>query len=150
MRRRRFLLVPAVLLVLIAGYLVWSSSPTVPLILSRQQAIERAALSAMVNGTVAWTRVESKLIRYEEWRRLFAPTPGLGYTDTTDANALLWVVAYRGPMPAISVDYCVWAFEVFPADARMPRDWGATECGPEGWPMTFDLLPDLAWWRLSY
>jgi hypothetical protein len=58
------LLVPVAPLVVLAGYLVSISSPTVPLVLSRQQAIERAAPAATVNGKVAWTRVESKLITY--------------------------------------------------------------------------------------
>jgi hypothetical protein len=147
---RRFLLVPVGLFVVLAGYLISSSSPTVPLMLSRQQAIERAAPAATVNGKVAWTRVESKLITYEQWRRLFGLTPGLGYVDTTNPDALLWLIAYRGPMPSISVDYCSWALEAFPADGRMFHDWGATECGPDGWPLRFDLLPDLSWWRLNF
>jgi len=147
---RRLLLVPVALLVVLAGYLISSSSPTVPLVMSRQQAIDRAASAATVNGTVAWTRVESKLITYEQWRRLFGLTPGLGYVDTTNPDALLWIVAYRGPMHSISVDYCSWALETFPADGRMSRDWEARGCGPDGWPLTFDLLPDLSWWRLNF
>jgi hypothetical protein len=147
---RRLLLVPVALLVVLAGYLVSISSPTVPLVLSRQQAIERAAPAATVNGKVAWTRVESKLITYEQSRRLFGFTPSLGYVDTTNPDALLWVVAYRGPMPSIGVGYCSWALEAFPADGRMAPEWGATECGPDGWPLTFDLLPDLSWWRLNF
>ena len=147
---RLFSLVPVALFVVLAGYLISSSSPTVPLVLFRQQAIERAASAATVNGKVAWTRVESKLITYEQWRRLFGLTPGLGYVDTTNPDALLWLIAYRGPMSSISVDYCAWALEAFPADGRMFHDWEAAECGPDGSSLTFDLLPDLSWWRLNF
>jgi len=54
---RKLLFVPLALVAAVTVYMVWSSSPTVPLTLTRQQAIERAAPDATVSGRVAWTQV---------------------------------------------------------------------------------------------
>lgn len=143
---RKLLLAP---LVLAAGIMVWSSSPTVPLTLTRQQAIARAATDATVNGKVGWTQVESKLVTYGEWDRVFGITPGLGYVDTTDRNALIWVVSYVGPMVSTGANYCEWAVRAFRADSRIATDWGASLCGPGQRPSVFDLLPDRSWFRLG-
>jgi hypothetical protein len=130
-------------------YMVWSSSPTVPLTLTRQRAIARAATDATVSGNVLWTRVESKLVTYGEWDRVFGLTAGRGYVDTTDRDALVWVVAYVGPMLSVSVDYCEWAMRAFRADSRIASDWGASSCGPGQRPWGFALLPDRSWFRLD-
>ena len=89
---RKLLFVPPALVIAVAVYLVWSSSPTVPLTLTRQQAIERAAPEATLSGRTVWTGVESKLLRCREWNLLAPFTWGLGYVDTTDQDALVWVV----------------------------------------------------------
>ena len=143
------MLVPLVLIAAVSIYGVWSSSPTVPLTLTRQQAIMRAAPEATVSGTITWTRVEAKLITYREWNMIAPFTPGLGYVDTTDGGALVWVVAYRGPIVSVSPDYCEWSLLAFRADSRMSPDWSASECGKGQWPVTFDLLPDRTWLRLD-
>ena len=146
---RRLLFVPLALVAAITFSMVWSSSPTVPLTLTRQQAIARAASDATVSGKVAWTHVETKLVTYGEADRLFAITPGLGYVDRTDRDALVWVVAYLGPMVSIGADYCEWAVRAFRADGRIASDWGASLCGNGQPPSGFDLLPDRSWFRLD-
>jgi hypothetical protein len=146
---RKLLFVPLVLVAAITISVVWSSSPTVPLTLTRQQAIARAATDATVSGTVVWTQIESKLVTYGEWDRVFGFTPGLGYVDTTDRDALVWVVAYLGPMVSISPDYCEWAVRAFRADSSIASDWGGSSCGKGQWPSGFDLLPDRSWFRLN-
>ena len=146
---RKLLFVPLALVAAIAILMVWSSSPTVPLTLTRQQAIARAATDATVRGKVVWTLVGSKLVTYGEWYRLFGLTPSLGYVDTTDPDALVWVVAYLGPMVSVSPDYCEWAVRAFRADGRIVSDWGASLCGKGRWPSGFDLLPDRSWFRLD-
>lgn len=146
---RKLLFVPLTLVATISVYMVWSSSPTVPLTLTRQEAIERSALDATDSGRAAWTHVESKLVTYAEWGRMLGRTPGLGQTDTTDPDALIWVVAYRGPMVSMSLDYCEWAVRAFRADGRIASDWGASMCGKGQRPWGFDLLPDRGWFRLD-
>jgi hypothetical protein len=63
---RKLFFVPLALVAATIIYMVWSSSPTVPLTLTRQQAIARAATDATVSGKVVWTEVESKLVTYGE------------------------------------------------------------------------------------
>ncbi len=145
---RKLLFVPLALVAAII-YVVWSSSPTVPLTLTRQQAIARAATDATVSGEVRWTQVESKLVTYREWNRLSPFTPTFGYVDTTDPDSLVWVVAYLGPMVSVSPDYCEWVVRAFRADSRIATDWGASQCGKGQWPSGFDLLPDRSWFRLD-
>lgn len=142
-------LVPLALIGAISLYGVWGSSPTIPLALTRQRAIARAAPEATVRGSIVWTQVESKLLTYREWNWLAPFTPGLGYVDTTDKDALLWVVAYRGPMVSSSPDYCEWSLLAFPADSRISGDWRASVCSKGQWPATFNLLPDRSWLRLD-
>jgi hypothetical protein len=146
---RKLLFVPLALVAAITILMVWSSSPTVPLTLTREQAIARAATDATVRGKVVWTQVESKLVTYGEWDRLFGLTPSFGYVDTTDRDALVWVVAYLGPMVSMSPDYCEWAVRAFRADGRIVTDWGASSCGKGQRPSGFDLLPDRSWFRLD-
>jgi hypothetical protein len=129
-------------------YMVWSSSPTVPLTLTRGQAIARAAMDATVSGKVVWTQVESKLVTYGEARRLFPFASGRS-EDTTDQDALVWVVAYVGPMVSMSTDYCDWAVRAFRADRRIASDWGASSCGPGQRPWGLGLLPDRSWFRFD-
>lgn len=134
----------------IAMYMVWTSSPTVPLTLARQEAIDRAAVDATVDGRVAWTRLESKLVTYREWQGPFGLSGGLGYPDTRDPDTLYWAVAYLGPMTAMdSPSYrCQWVVRIFAADRRAPDpDDGADVCGQGGWRFEFALLPDRSWWR---
>lgn len=109
---------------------VLSSSPSVPLTLTRQEALARAAT---VSGAPAWTRVESKLVTYGELRP-FLLTPGLSQ-DTTDPQTLVWLVAYRGRLPAIeSATYqCEWVMRAFAADDRMLSTWEASLCGQGEW-----------------
>ena len=144
---RKLLLVPLSLVVAVVVYIVWSSSPNVPLVLSREDAIGRAAAEATRDGKRVWTRVESKLITYHEWNAIARITPGLGYVDTTDPSALVWVVAYRGPMLSVSADFCEWSMLAFRADDRITSDWSASECGQGERPRMFDLLPDRSWFR---
>ena len=146
---RKLLFVPLGLVAAVTVYMVWSSSPTVPLTLTRRQAIERAAPDATVSGRVAWTHVESKLLTYAEWDRVFGPRSGRGQIETTDPDALIWVVAYLGPMVSMSIDYCEWAVRAFRADGRIATDWGASMCGKGQRPWGFDLLPDRGWFRLD-
>jgi hypothetical protein len=146
---RRLVLVPLALVAAITFSMVWSSSPTVPLTLTRQQAIERAASDATVSGKVAWSHVETKLVTYGEADRLFAMKTGLDYVDSIDRDALIWVVAYRGPMVSIGADYCEWAVRALRADGRIASDWGASLCGKGQPPSGFDLLPDRSWFRLD-
>jgi hypothetical protein len=133
--------------------LVWTSSPTVPLTLSRNQAIERAALDATVKGELLWTRVESKLVTYREWTRVLhlPPSGSRGHKDTMDPDALYWIVAYLGPLaPVESPSYrCDWVIRVFAADGRAPETFGASMCGKGGWQWGFAVLPDHSWWRLG-
>lgn len=146
---RKLLFVPLALAAGITIAMVWSSSPTVPLTLTREQAIARAATDATMNGNVRWTDVRSKLMTYGDFNRLFGWTPGLGYVDTTDRDALVWVVAYAGPLVSISSDYCEWVLRAFRADDRIATDWGASSCGKGQRPSAFDLLPDRSWFRLD-
>jgi hypothetical protein len=83
-------------------------------------------------------------VTYGESRRLFG-TPGLGYVDPTDPDALVWLVAYVGPMVSISADYCEWGVRAFRADARIGTDWSAASCGKGQWPSDIDLFPDRSW-----
>jgi hypothetical protein len=145
---RKLLFVPLALVAGITVYLVWSSSPSVPLTVTRDQAIARAASDATVQGNLAWTRVESKLVTYGEARRLFL-TPSLNFVDPTDPDALVWLVAYVGPMVSISADYCEWGVRAFRADARIGTDWSAKSCGKGHWPSDIDLFPDRSWFRLD-
>jgi hypothetical protein len=145
---RKLLFVPLALVAAITVYLVWSSSPSVPLTVTRDQAIARAASDATVHGKIVWTRVESKLVTYGESHRLFG-TPGLGYVDPTDPDALVWLVAYVGPMVSIGADYCEWVVRAFRADARIGTDWSASLCGKGQWPSDIDLFPDRSWFRLD-
>jgi hypothetical protein len=147
---RRFLLVVLSPL-LLAGvvFFIWTSSPTVALTLTRQQAIDRAAVDATVDGQITWTRMESKLVRYAEWRELISvPTYG---EDTTNPDSLFWVVAYLGRfVPIESATYqCQWVMRVFAADGRAPETFGASMCGQGGWQWDFVLLPDHSWGRLD-
>lgn len=145
---RKLLLAPLALVAAITVYMVWSSSPTVPLTLTRQEAIERSAPDATFSGKVAWTQVESKLVTYgEAGDRLFRLTPGFGYVDPTDRDALVWVVAYLGP--SRSASFCEWTVRAFRADGRIATDWGASLCGQGRWPSSFDLLADRSWFRLD-
>ena len=146
---RKLLFVPLALAAAITISVVWSSSPTVALTLTRQQAIARAATDATVRGRVVWTQVETKLVTYGEWDRVFGLTLGGSYVDTTDRDALVWVVAYLGPMLSMSVDYCEWAVRAFRADSRIASDWGASSCGKGQRPSGFELLPDRSWFRLD-
>jgi hypothetical protein len=146
---RKLLFVPLALVAAIIISMAWSSSPTVALTLTRQQAIARAATDATVSGKVVWTQVETKLVTYGEWDRVFGLTPGRGYVDTIDRDALVWVVAYLGPMVSMSVDYCEWAVRAFRADSRIASDWGASSCGKGQRPSGFELLPDRSWFRLD-
>jgi hypothetical protein len=145
---RKLLLVPLALVAAMTVYLVWSSSPSVPLTLTRDQAIARAATDATVHGKIAWTRVESKLVTYGESRRLFG-LPGLGYVDQTDPDALVWLVAYVGPMVSVGADYCEWTIRAFRADSRIGTDWSASLCGKGQRPSDIDLFPDRSWFRLD-
>jgi len=148
-RVRRLLFIPIAVVVLVTIYMTWTSSPSVPLALTREQAIARAAPDATTNGRVAWTQIESKLVTYGDWQRSFGLTPGLGYLDTTDRDALIWVVAYIGPMVSVSPDYCEWVVRAFSADRRLPVEWGAAQCGKGHWPSGLDFLPDRSWFRLD-
>jgi hypothetical protein len=141
------LLVPLVAIVILTAYMVWTSSPSMPLTTTREQAILRATPDATTNGKLAWTRVESKLVTYADLGRSFPlPVGSFGYVDTTDRDALVWVVAYLGPMVSTG-GHCEWVLRVFPADSRMPPDWSASECGRGHWPSGFDFLPDRSWFR---
>jgi hypothetical protein len=146
---RKPLFVPLALVAAIIISVVWSSSPTVALTLTRQQAIARAATDATVSGKVVWTQVETKLVTYGEWDRVFGLTHGRGSADTMDRDALVWVVAYLGPMVSMSADYCEWAVRAFRADSRIATDWGASSCGKGQRPSGFYLLPDRSWFRLD-
>ena len=146
---RKLLFVPLALVAAITISVVWSSSPTVALTLTREQAIARAATDATVSGKLVWTQVETKLVTYGEWDRVFGVTPGRGYVGTTDRDALVWVVAYLGPMVSMSADYCEWAVRAFRADSRIASDWGASSCGKGQRPSGFDLLPDRSLFRLD-
>ncbi len=148
-RVRKLLFVPLIFIAAITVCMVWSSSPTVPLILTRQQAIERAATDATVSGKLLWTHVESKLVRYGEWNRVFPFTGTFGYVDTTDRDALVWLVAYFGPMGPTMSPNCDWAIRAFRADGRIATDWGASLCGGGQLPSDFELLPDRSWFRLD-
>lgn len=148
---RRIAAIAVTALVLAAvTWLVWTSSPSVPLTLARQEAIARAASGASVGGTPAWTRVESKLVTYGELGPLLL-TPGLGLRDPTDPHALVWMVAYRGRLPAIeSATYqCEWVIRAFPADHRLLESWEASLCGQGQWGWQFNLMPDRSWWRMD-
>jgi hypothetical protein len=133
-----------------AIFLIWTSSPTVPLTLTRQQAVDRAAVDATVDGQVGWTRTESKLVTYAEWRRLFS-APSSHVKDDTNPDALFWMVAYLGRLvPFESASYhCEWVIRVFAADARVPATFGSSMCGQGGWQWEFVVLPDHSWWRLD-
>jgi len=148
---RRFLLVllSAVLFVALA-FFIWTSSPIVPLTLTRQQGVDRAAVDATVDGQVTWTRVDSKLVTYGEWRRLFS-SPSSHAKDDTNPDALFWVVAYLGRLiPFESPSYhCDWVIRVFAADERAPATFGASMCGQGGWQWKFVVLPDRSWFRLD-
>ena len=148
---RRFLLVvlSAVLFVALA-FFIWTSSPIVPLTLTRQQAVDRAAVDATVDGQVTWTRVDSKLVTYGEWRRLFSLSSSHA-KDDTNPDALFWVVAYLGRLiPFESPSYhCDWVIRVFAADERAPATFGASMCGQGGWQWEFVVLPDRSWFRLD-
>jgi hypothetical protein len=148
-RRSLLVLLSAVLLGAIA-FFAWTSSPTVPLTLTRQEAIDRAAVDATVEGQVAWTRVESKLVTYAEWRRVFS-APSSHAKDTINPEALFWIVAYLGRLvPVESPSYrCDWVIRVFPADERVPATFGASMCGQGGWQWEFAVLPDHSWARLD-
>lgn len=146
---RKLLFVP---LIFVAGnivYMVWSSSPTVPLTLTRQQAIARAATDATVSGKLAWIQVESKLVTYAEWSRILPLTPSFAYVDTTDRDALVWVVAYFGPMDPTKGPNCEWAIRAFRADGRIATDWSASLCGGGELPSAFETVPDRSWFRLD-
>jgi hypothetical protein len=145
-RRTRFLLALLLALLLFMG---WTSSPTVSLALTRQQAVARAAVDATVHGQVAWSRVESKLVTYREWNGMLIPrVPGFGASDVPNPDALYWVVAYLGPLTPVSADYCEWVIRVFAADERAPSpDYGASTCGRGGWQWSFSVLPDHSWFR---
>jgi hypothetical protein len=69
--------------------------------------------------------------------------------DTTDRDALVWVVAYLGPMVSASPDYREWTVLAFRADSRIATDWGASSCGKGQRPLGFGLLPDRSWFRLE-
>jgi len=137
------------LVVVIVALTIWSSSPTVSLVLTREQAIARAAPDATLHGRLVWTHVDSKLITYREWNGLASFTLGLGYSDPTDGDALVWVVSYDGPMLSVGADSCEWTLLAFAADGRMPRDWRGSECGRGDRPSTFYMLVDRAWLRLD-
>jgi hypothetical protein len=147
--RRLVLVALSVLLLACVIFFIWTSSPSVPLTLTRQQAIDRAAVDATVDGSVTWTRVESKLVTYAEWRRLFSiPTVA---ADTTNPDSLFWIVAYLGRLvPVESLSYhCDWVMRVFAADERAPATFGASTCGQGGWQWDFVFLPDHSWGRLD-
>lgn len=151
---RRFLALALIgIVAFIVIVMVWTSSPTVLLTLSREQAIERAALGATVNGERMWTRVESKLVTYREWTRLLhgLPAGSLGYQDTMDPDALFWIVAYLGPLvPIETPSYrCDWVIQIYAADERAPATYGASMCGKGAWQWGFAVLPDRSWWRLG-
>lgn len=112
---RKLLFLPLALVAAITIYMVWTSSPTVPLTLTRQQAIARAATDATVSGEVCWTQVESKLVTYREWNRPSAFKATRGYVDNTDPDSLVWVVAYLGSMVSVSPD-CEWLVRAVRAD----------------------------------
>ena len=147
---RSSLFVLAGLAVAGALLLVWTSSPNVPLTLTRREAIERASVDATVGGRVMWTRVESKLATYREWTRLLHMPP-TGDEDPLNPDALFWVVAYVGLLATVDTPAyrCEWVIRVFAADGRTPATYGASTCGQGGWQWPFALLPDRAWWRLS-
>ena len=150
---RRLLAVPVTLAVALAMYLVWSSAPTVPLTLTREEALGRARQQDMSGGHVPWTRVESKLVTYRELRLVLGMPVFGGYRGdepAPDPNALYWVVAYAAapvPPPAYS---CQWGEFAFAADDRGPtKQFSMSTCGEGSWRSEFDLLPDHAWWRLG-
>jgi hypothetical protein len=150
---RKFLvLVLGSLAALVVGFMVWSSSPAIPLTLSRQQAVEQAAVDATVKNEIAWTRVESKLVTYREWTRVIGiPTSGRGAREEMNPDALFWVVAYLGPLVSMEGPgyRCDWVLRVFAADQRAPATYGASMCGMGGWRWEFAVLPDRSWWRLE-
>lgn len=146
---RKLLFVPLICVAAIIVYMVWSSSPTVPLTLTREQAIARAAADATVGGNVAWTHVEPKLVTYAEWSRVLPLEPSFGYVDTTDRDALVWVVAYFGTMDTTKSPNCEWAIRAFRADGRIATDWSASLCGGGELPSAFETVPDRSWFRLD-
>lgn len=150
---RRILIVPLTLAALVAIYMVWSSAPTVPLTLTREEALSRARQRDMSGGHVPWTRVESKLATYRELRLILGmPVFGgnRGHEPVPDPDALYWVVAYAAapvPPPAYA---CQWGELAFAADARGPsKEFSMSTCGEGSWRSEFDLLPDHAWWRFG-
>jgi len=100
----------------------------------------------MVGGRVSWSNVQSKLVTYHEWNDVARLASGAA-TDATNTDALVWVVAYDGPMTG-SFD-CQWTLVAVAADGRISDQWQADECGNGNWPSRFDLLVDRSWPRLE-